>query len=270
MYFMRKLKPDRSIAGLIPALVTAMAFGLAAVLFGPKAALYVMAVLVFLVALYSFVAFTKTRSTGYLIASLFQLSLALVSGTWPGAIDSNDHRLPLFFFLWELFFGTWLAYLAFNKRIKWRGREILELAAVPVEEIGNGYTERPLPAGRTEYSKRDVMAFAEFAAKHLIAVPYVEGDRVVFVPVLMGREFGYVLGLHPDYSNGTWVALGFDGNVAVNISKDDYLAYTEDLSFDQLCESLGNLFTDFLDLFKRGQSVRIIDRMDALGLSAFS
>jgi hypothetical protein len=270
MYFMRKLKPDRSISGLILALVMLMAFGITAVLFGLKAAFSLLAVLVFTYALYSFAAFVKTRNTGYLIASLFQLSLAFHCGAFSRNIGSNDTKLPLFFFLWQLFFGVWLAYLFLNKKTKWRGREILELAAAPIEEIGNGYTGRPLPAGKTEYSKKDVMAFAEFAAKHLIAVPYIEGDRVVFVPVMMGREFGYVLGLHPDYAKGTWVSFDFDGSVSVNISKDDYLTCKEDLSFDQLCESLGHLFVEFLELFKRGESIRIVDRMDALGLSPFS
>lgn len=269
MYFMRKLKPDRSITGLIPALVLVMAFGVTAVFFSLKAAYYVLAVYVLLIALYSFVAFTRTRNTGYLIASLFQLSLALNCGTRPRSIGSSGSKLHYFFLLCWLFFGIWLAYLFFNKKTKWRGREIFELAAAPVEEIGNGYTGRPLQAGKTEYTKRDVMAFAEFVTKHLIAVHYIESDRVVFVPVMMRREFGYVLGRHPDYAKETWISFGFDGNVSVNISKDDYLTY-KDLSFDRLCESLGNLFIDFLELFKRGESVRIIDRMDALGLSAFS
>jgi hypothetical protein len=154
--------------------------------------------------------------------------------------------------------------------MKWRGREILELAATPIEETGNGYTARPLPVGKTEYSKMDVTAFAGFAAKHLIAVPYIEKESVVFVPIMMGREFSYVLGLQPDYAKGTWVSFDFNGNVSVNISRDDYLTYKENLSFDQLCKSLGDLFIDFFELFKRGESVRIIDRMDALGLSAFS
>jgi hypothetical protein len=198
------------------------------------------------------------------------LSLALHSGTLSRNIGSNDFKLPLFFFLWELFFGIWLAYLFFSKQMKWRGREILELAATPIEETGNGYTARPLPVGKTEYSKMDVTAFAEFAAKHLIAVAYIEKESVVFVPVMMGREFSYVLGLQPDYAKGTWVSFDFNGNVSVNISRDDYLTYKENLSFDQLCKSLGDLFIDFFELFKRGESVRIIDRMDALGLSAFS
>jgi hypothetical protein len=270
MYFMGKLKPDRSITGLIPALVSLMAFGVTAVFLDLKAALYVLAVLIFLYALFSFAAFTRTRNTGYLAASLFQLSLALGCATLPRSIGSGGHKLHYFFFLCEIFFGMWLAYLFFNKKIKWRGREILELAAAPVEEIGNGYTGRPLPAGKIEYSKRDVMAFAEFAARHLIAWPYVDGHRVIFVPVMMGKEFGYVLGLHPDYAQGTWISFDFDGNVSVNISKDDYLTYKEDLSFDRLCESLGNVFAEFLDLFKKGESIRIIDRMDALGLSIFS
>jgi hypothetical protein len=33
---------------------------------------------------------------------------------------------------------------------------------------------------------------------------------------------------------------------------------------------LGDLFVDFVALFCRGESVRILDRMDALGISVFS
>ena len=72
-----------------------------------------------------------------------------------------------------------------------------------------------------KHSKGQIVAFAEFVAKHLIALPYVEGDPVVFLPVLMGREFRHILGLNPDYSTGTWVSIGFDSNVSAAISKED-------------------------------------------------
>jgi hypothetical protein len=39
-----------------------------------------------------------------------------------------------------------------------------------------------------------------------------------------------------------------------------------DLDFDQLCQSLGDLFGEFLELSKQGQESRIIDRMNALRL----
>jgi hypothetical protein len=169
-----------------------------------------------------------------------------------------------------LFFLAWLIYLTATKKIKWRGREILELAAVPVDETGNGYTSRPLPAGKTEFTRRQVTEFAEFARQNLISVIYVGKEKVVFVPVMMGREFGFILGLKSDYTDETWIAFDFDGDVSVNIAHRDYLNYKEALSFDQLCDSLGNLFVEFMDIYQRGEGVRIIDRMDAVGIGIFS
>jgi hypothetical protein len=104
----------------------------------------------------------------------------------------------------------------------------------------------------------------------LIAVSYVGKDKVVFVPVMAGREFFFILGLKSDYTDETWVALDFDGNVSVNISHRDYLEYKESWAFDKLCESLGNLFVEFLEIYQRGEGVRIIDRMNAVGVSVFS
>ncbi len=167
-------------------------------------------------------------------------------------------------------FLVWAVYLVYTKKIKWRGREVLELAAAPVEEAGNGYTPRPLASGKTEYNKQQIMEFTEFARRNLIGVSYIGKDKVVFVPVMMGREFGYILGLRSDYIDDTWVSFNFDGNVTVNISHRDYLGYKEALSFDQLCASLGNLFIDFIEMYQRGESVRIIHLMDDVRVGIFS
>ncbi len=167
-------------------------------------------------------------------------------------------------------FLVWLILLAATKKIKWRGREVLEMAAAPVEETGNGYTSRPLPAGKVEFSQQEIMEFAHFARRNLIAVSYVGKDKVIFVPVMMGREGSFILGLKSDYTDETWVSFDFDGNVTVNISHRDYLEYTEALSFNQLCTSLGNLFIDFIETYHRGEGVRIIDRMNALRVGVFS
>ena len=98
------------------------------------------------------------------------------------------------------------------------------------------------------------MAFADFARRHLIALTHVTDDKVVFVPVKMGNEFGHILGLHGDYAEDTWVSFGSDGEVSAHISREDYIEYRETLTFDQLCESLGSLFGEFLDLTAMAQS----------------
>jgi hypothetical protein len=70
--------------------------------------------------------------------------------------------------------------------------------------------------------------------------------------------------------NDTWVAIDYDGNITVNITEEDYLLFKMDLDFDQLCQSLGGLFGEFLELSKQGQESRIIDRMNALRLFPFN
>ena len=54
------------------------------------------------------------------------------------------------------------------------------------------------------------------------------------------------------------------------MSHKDYLDYREPLAFDQLCNSLGELFIEFLELHTKGEGVRAIDRMDDLRLGIFS
>lgn len=37
------------------------------------------------------------------------------------------------------------------------------------------------------------------------------------------------------------------------MSKEDYMLYREDLSFDQLCAAYGRVFIEFFDLFNPGR-----------------
>lgn len=269
MYVIHKLKPDRNfIPILIPfaALVGGAFFW---VFFGMAAGFTFFAAVFAVYALYSFLTFIKTRNTGFVVLALFQLSAGLMVYTSPASRQSGS-SLPMFFGALTFFFLVWTVILAAQKKTKWRGREVMELAAMPVESTGNGYTSRPLPAGKTDFTQAQIMDFSKFALQNLIAVAYIGKDKVVFVPVMMGKEYAYILGLKPDYTDDTWVAFGFDGSVTVNISHRDYLNYQEALSFDQLCTSLGDLFVDFMEMFQRGEGVRVIDRMDTLRIPYFS
>jgi hypothetical protein len=167
-------------------------------------------------------------------------------------------------------FGVLIIYLAATKRIKWRGREIFELAAEGLEETGNGYTPRPRPVGRVEFGKAEILAFARFCTRHLIAVAYVNPRQVTFVPVKMGQEYTFMFRSGGSHQEATWISFDFDGDVSVHIAQKDYLDYMEPLAFDKLCVSLGQLFIEFAEMHQRGEGVRIIDRMDALRMSYFS
>ena len=270
MYTIHKLKPDRSITGFIPAFSAAIGMALIGIFFGLKAAFIFVAIFYWVISLYTFIGFLRTSNANFIIPSLFQFFAGLVAYTFEPKSSGNAPPFLAFAVLLTMVFLVWVILLAATKKIKWRGREILEMAAAPVEDTSNGYTPRPLPSGKTEFSEEQIMEFAKFSRRNLIAVSYVGKDKVVFVPVMMGREFGFIMGLKNDYTDETWVSFDFDGNVTVNISHRDYLEFTEALSFDQLCASLGNLFIDFIETYQRGEGVRIIDRMDAIRVGIFS
>jgi len=266
MHIARKLKPDRSLSILYPAFFTLALFCAVMVLGGLKPALFAIALCFLLYALYSFISSLKTGNVAYALAGLYQIffGIACIS------MSKNDSRLAKLFFACAIFLGLYLVYMAAQKKLKWRGREILELAAEPVTESNNGFTSRPLASIKTEYSKNTILDFARFLSKNLIALAYCEKDRVVFVPVMMGEEYRHVLGIHPNDENSTWISLDYGGKVTVSIAQKDYLRYKENLTFNELCESLGRLFVEFLELYSKGEGARIIDRMDNLRMSVFS
>jgi hypothetical protein len=176
----------------------------------------------------------------------------------------------LAYFSGLLFFGFILIFLTLTRRLKWRGRELFELAAESVEETGNGYTSRPRPVGRVDYSPQEMRGFTRFCSRHLIALPYITSKNFTLVLVKNSEEFPRLLGFSGDFRDASWVNLDVDGEVSVHISQKDYLDYREPLAFDPLCTSLGQLFIDFFDQYNRGEGVRIVDRMDDLRISVLS
>lgn len=270
MFRIHKLKADHSIIGLVPALSSLFIAALLGIFFGREPAFTFLAIVFWLFCAYTLMAYRLTGNAHFLAPVMYLLFGGFVLFNHDPAF-SNDP--PAGFLLLNLFTIAsllWMVYLLLTKKLKWRGREILELAAAPVEETGNGFTNRPLSGGKTSFNKSQIVEFAEFASRNLIAVPYIDEKKVVFVPVMMGREFAFILGLKKDYMDSTWVSFDFDGNVSVNISHHDYMEYQEALSFDQLCASLADLFIDFIETWQRGEGVRIISRMDSTRVGIFS
>jgi len=238
---------------------------------GVGPAFYVIGAAFLLMSAMPFITFWRTRNAGFLILGLYLLFAGLVCISAPPAIEDRREAglIPVFIVVMYAL-GLAVAYLAFNRKLKWRGQEVFELAAMPIEDTGNSFTARPRPAGKMPISKTEMIRFVDFMTSKLIAFAFREQNRVVFVLALPGNDTRYLLGLTKDYLKDTWVAIGFDGNVSVNISEKDYLLFKQDFAFDQLCQSLGNVIIEFLDLSKRGRPDQIIDRMDALRLHPFS
>ncbi|OGN95879.1 MAG: hypothetical protein A2Z71_01470 [Chloroflexi bacterium RBG_13_50_21] len=273
MSLVRKLKPDRSITGVIIPFSIVPIFGLATLIFGLSVGLITLGIWMWVYSLFYLYVFIRTRNIAQLVIcveGIFFGFMFLVFEPDFGTNSVGSLEFRAAYISGVIFFGLILISLVLTRRLKWRGREIFELAGESVDEAGNGYTSRPRPVGKVEYSLQQMQAFSHFCARHLIALPYITSKNITLVPIKMGEEFGRLLGLSGDYRDATWVNFDVNGEVSVHIAQKDYLDYREPLAFDQLCTSFGQVFIDFIELYKKGEGVRVIDRMDDLKLSVLS
>jgi hypothetical protein len=270
MFHTRKLKPDRSIGGWIIPLIMIALFGISLLILGYRRGMYVLPILIWVYAAYSLYIFLRTRNFEHLVLCAFQVFLGWISFQLPSfagtsRIEHSDRIISAALGL--VCFLVLMIFLLATRRLKWRGSEVFELAAEPVVETGNGYTDRPRPIGKVEFTRQELLAFARYCTRNLIVVVYLSPRQVILVPVRMGQEYTYLFRVSGAYPESTWISFDFEGDVAVHISQKDYLGFQEPLAFDKLCESLGQLFIEFAELHRRGEGVRIIDRMNALQMS---
>lgn len=261
MSLVRKLKPDRNFTEALIPLSLIPIWGFTTLIFNIHTGLIVVAVLLWLIALFYLYVFARTGNWSRLFLFVYTTFLGLIA--W----NAESEKWRLAYLSGIIFFGCVLFYLIVTRKIKWRGREIFELAAESIDETGNGYTPRPRPVGKVEYTPEQIHAFARFCARHLIALPYYSSKNTTLVPIKMGEEYGRLLGLSGDYRDASWVNFSMDGEVSVHIAQKDYLDYREPLAFDQLCTSLGQVFIVFFELYNNGEGVRVIDRMDDLQIA---
>jgi len=264
-----KLGEDRSLMGAIPGIVMPVSVAIVWIVFGAEAAFKWAFMALCIFASFSLAAFLRTRSIGYMATTLFLVAASLMLAVRTGFIPGDHEIAPPFAILLMLSIG-FLGFAVWTRQVKWRGRDILELAAQPVDEVVEGYTARPHPAGKAEYTRSEIVDFANFARRKLIAWTFVERDRVVFALVKMGNEYGYLFSPNRGYDDATWVAFDSEGNITVNISAADYLEFKEDFDFDHLCSSLADVFVDFLEMHRKGQDTRILDRLDAMKVGVMS
>jgi hypothetical protein len=267
----RKQKPGTKIAALVPPMLIALAFVITAVFIGIREGFLLILVAFAVYSVLSLTFWLRTNNISYLAAFLFQMLLGLFILTAPyGLYPLPDVKMAMLFYVMGTVAGLWLVYLLITRKARWKGREIFELAAAPVRDTVNGFTGRPKPAGKAVYTPEELKGFARFLKTNLIAMPFWEADRVVFVPVRMGDEYRYLFNPGGFVKTKSWVGFDFSGNVTVNITREDYLEYREELSFDQLCENMGKLFIGFLGYFQKGEESRILYTMKQLNLGVLS
>jgi hypothetical protein len=272
MIYNRKLKPEKSIVGFVPAFASLIIFAISALIIGPVRAMKVLGVIMFIYAAITLAFYySRTRSTTYLISGAYLIVFGCT--LWSMQLQYHGHPekvfppIARFFGIWMIVLWFWLLYLMATRKVKWKGTEILELAAQGVDPSEDTYTERPLPVGKVEASRDEVLSFAAFLRKNQICMSYKDDDKVYLVPITM-KDSMYLV-VHPEFNviEKTWISFNYSGEVTVHISKQSYLAYRDNLTFDHLCNSMGELFIEFFEWYKKGEGVRIIDKLDKLKLN---
>jgi len=255
-----KLKPFSTykiVASIIICLISVGGLIWIRISYGEDPTFLVGAYLNFITALWFLFLAVRTKNLFFIFTFLFLFFLVIANFTRVFFSESVGE----YFLLGVLVFGICTLYVFVTKKIKSRDREILELAAKPVNETNDGFTPRPYVSGQIEFSQNEINLFSNFLLKHLIALPYREENKMV---LLLEYSSLHLLFLKWNYSGFTHITFQNDGTIVVYISKKSYLRYKDELTFDQLCESLGDLFKGFFDLFKNGNEHEIIKTMNKL------
>lgn len=200
----------------------------------------------------------RTRNFNYIIPAGFYIFAGLTF------IAANLHKsfLSASFSSIALVLFILFIYILAAKKIKWRYREVMELAARSVHDTEDGFTSRPFPAEKTESTKTETISFARFLLKHAIAFPMIKKDKVIIV--IPQNMMLYFFGIRKEYQKDSHIIYNYNGNITVSITEKDYRSYNEELTFDKLCSSFSELFLLFLEQHKNKQEDKIIKRLNEL------
>ncbi len=263
-YFIRKLRPPVVSPELISGISVVVVFGLLILFWGVKPAFAFVAAVEYMVAVLLLLQFLNTKNIYLLILTFVLLFIGIFLTLI--AIYGLDARPKILKGFSTLVMGSvvLVIILNYNRKLKWRSRELLELAAMPVNETMNGFTNRPYSVGKIDCSSHALHSFADFISRNLIAITIKDGRRFVFS---LDNSMGARAGLKKNYKDDTWVSFDEEGNILVNISHNDYMKYRDSYSFDQLCDSLGQLFVEFFEQYRKGEGYRVIERLNSLKLN---
>jgi len=168
------------------------------------------------------------------------------------------------FWVFSVFLASIFSLLIFDITSSHRPRNIisrylpvlLERAARPVNSAMDGFTDRPYPAGKFDYDEAAVRDFANFTRMYLIATPFYDSGRTIFV--LSNGLFQYFKSIMPEFEKLSYVSFNPDGSYDVHISRKDYKRYKDQLTFDELCRSLGIVMLEIYTDFRVGQTEKIL------------
>lgn len=143
-------------------------------------------------------------------------------------------------------------------KLELSAKKLFRMAATTVSSTSDGFTSRPLHAGKTEFSKEQLTGFALYLSGQTVVFP-VFTDSGIYLTFSMGKS--PLSGTDP--SAFSYLLFNPAGNISVNISERDYRQFRKTYSFDRLCESLGDVFKRFLLYYSSAQESKILTELAA-------
>ena len=146
-----------------------------------------------------------------------------------------------------------------HEKLEANARRLFKLAAEHSFEVSNGFTSRPYSAGKVNYSREEILGFARFINGRYIAKSVLQDDGVILT-----FSMGISPLKNPLLDKISYVAIRFQGDLSVHICEYDYRRYRDQLTFDQLCGSLADVFKRFLAYYKKGLESRILNELKGI------
>jgi hypothetical protein len=197
--------------------------------------------------------YQRTKLFTYLL-----LGLLWGTGTWHSIARFSVSFLSLETYIPHVIVGfgalalTWPVFFG-NEKLESNARRLFNLAAEHVHEALDGFTDRPYSAAQAEYTRDEIIGFARFLGGEKIVKSVIQNKFVV-----LAFSMGISPLKEPDLQRTSYVRFDGEGHISVHISEYDYRRFKEELTFDQLCASLGDVFKRFLGFYKKGLESRII------------
>lgn len=262
MYFAKKLRSPVLGTEAIIGITAAAAFIMLLIL-SFKIAMMFGACITFFAGLISLIALLRTRNMYFLYMVLFQL-FATIMLVMISFLEIELYRFYIIPVAGMMgIFMTIMLIATIQRKYKWYTREVLELAAAPVNELNGAFTARPMQTGKINASRAEIFAYANFIRRNLIAIPVQDHERIIFVVNIPFTRFLLYSGKYDDRS---WVSFDLDGNVTASISQHDYFMYRDMLAFDQLVNNLGQLFIEFFEKYQRGEAIMIMHELSSVNI----
>jgi len=148
--------------------------------------------------------------------------------------------------------------LSTQERLEQNARRLFELAAANVNETADGYTERPYAAGNSQSTIEEIRGFGRYLEGLNIVIMQLKGNKTILNFSMTTSPLARTSGEKVSYAS-------FDGqgDLVVNVSKSDYHQFKDQLTFDQLCASVADLFKRYLQYYREGKESRIAVEVQA-------